>query len=148
MAEIGRVMAAVDLEGGSEPILGFASNLARAAGSELIVLHVISPEEQEERAHNPGESRFVDVMIRDAERTLQEIVDASGAGDQEVRCVARVGEPVDEILKIADETDCTIVIGMRRRSRVGKFLLGSDLQEILLATSRPIVTVPIEGGGV
>ncbi len=143
MSELDHVLAAVDLGESSEPVVNFAATLARASGAELIALHVISPEEQEDRAENPGDSRFVDVMVSETERTLRDLVAASATEDLVVRCIALTGDPASEIIKAGVETDSLLVIGMRRRSRVGKFLLGSDLQEMLLSTSRPIVAVPI-----
>lgn len=144
MSELGPVLAAVDLGPGSDVVMRFAAQLAEAAGAELIAVHVIAPEEQEERAQRPGASQFVDVMIEDTSRILQELADAAGGDDLATRCIARVGEPVDEVRAVAEQTASgLIVVGKRRRSRVGKFLLGSDLQEMLLYSDRPIVTVPI-----
>ena len=145
---LGPVLAAVDLGSGAHIVMRFAALLAEAAGTELIAVHIIAPEEQEERAQRPGESQFVDVMIKDTSRILQDLADATRTNDLPTRCIARVGEPVDEVRAIADETGSgLIVVGKRRRSRVGKFLLGSDLQEILLYSDLPVVAVPIGPDG-
>ena len=62
-----------------------------------------------------------------------------------VRAIARAGDPAEEINKLAAAENCdVVVIGLRRRSRVGKFLLGSRLQEVLMATDRPVIAVPLE----
>jgi len=143
VSELGRVIAAVDLGDGSAPVVSFAATLARASGAELVVLHVISPEEQDDRAQKPGDSRFVDVMISETEGTLRGLVADSNAEDLVVRCIARTGDPADEIARARAEIDGLLVIGMRRRSRVGKLLLGSDLQELLLSASGPVLVVPI-----
>jgi nucleotide-binding universal stress UspA family protein len=51
-------------------------------------------------------------------------------------------EPSEHLLKVAQEADGTlIVIGLRHRSRVGKFLLGSSAQRILLEADCPVLTV-------
>ena len=51
-------------------------------------------------------------------------------------------EPSEHLLKVAQEADSTlIVIGLRHRSRVGKFLLGSSAQRILLEADCPVLTV-------
>jgi len=51
-------------------------------------------------------------------------------------------EPSEHLLKVTQETDATlIVIGLRHRSRVGKFLLGSSAQRILLEADCPVLTV-------
>lgn len=36
-----------------------------------------------------------------------------------------------------------LVLGIRSRSRVGKFIMGSDVQMILLSTPCPVLGVPI-----
>jgi nucleotide-binding universal stress UspA family protein len=51
-------------------------------------------------------------------------------------------EPADQVVDIADEVGAElIVIGMRRRSAVGKLLLGSTAQRILLDARCPVLAV-------
>ncbi|MHA3701953.1 universal stress protein [Jatrophihabitans sp. YIM 134969] len=48
----------------------------------------------------------------------------------------------DEILKAADEVEAElIVVGLQRRSPVGKALLGSNAQRILLGATCPVLAV-------
>jgi len=48
----------------------------------------------------------------------------------------------DEILRIATEQDATlVVIGIRYRSQVGKLLLGSTAQRVLLEAACPVLAV-------
>lgn len=55
---------------------------------------------------------------------------------------AHSGELAGEVLRIASEVGASvIVIGLRRRSPVGKLLLGSNAQRILLAADRPVLAV-------
>lgn len=62
--------------------------------------------------------------------------------DLQVRQEPHGGELADEVLRVAKETDASvIVIGLRRRSAVGKFLLGSNAQRILLDADRPVLAV-------
>ena len=50
--------------------------------------------------------------------------------------------PAADLLDTASEIGASaIVIGIRSRSRVGKFLLGSDAQEIILGAQIPVMTV-------
>ncbi len=51
-------------------------------------------------------------------------------------------DPVDEIVAMADEQEVDlVVIGLRRRSPVGKLLMGSTAQRILLDADRPVLAV-------
>jgi nucleotide-binding universal stress UspA family protein len=54
------------------------------------------------------------------------------------------GELADAILRIAREANASvIVIGLRQRSAVGKLLLGSTAQRILLDADRPVLAVKV-----
>ncbi|HWS35527.1 MAG TPA: universal stress protein [Actinoplanes sp.] len=60
----------------------------------------------------------------------------------EVRQAPHTGELSDVLLAIADEVAASvIVIGLRRRSPVGKLFLGSTAQRILLDATRPVLAV-------
>lgn len=53
------------------------------------------------------------------------------------------GEPAEEIAELAQELDVdTIAIAGRQRSPVGKALLGSVTQEVLLSADRPVIVFP------
>jgi nucleotide-binding universal stress UspA family protein len=60
----------------------------------------------------------------------------------DLRQAAHSGDVADEVLRVARETDASvIVIGMRKRSPVGKLLMGSSVQRILLDADRPVLAV-------
>jgi nucleotide-binding universal stress UspA family protein len=60
----------------------------------------------------------------------------------EVRVTTRGGEAADDIVDAATETGAElIVIGLRRRSPVGRLLLGANAQRILLDAACPVLTV-------
>jgi len=60
----------------------------------------------------------------------------------EVRQDAHDGDLADEVVRVADAVDASvIVIGLRRRSPVGKLLMGSTAQRILLDADRPVLAV-------
>jgi nucleotide-binding universal stress UspA family protein len=57
-------------------------------------------------------------------------------------------EPSEHVVKVAQEVDATlIVVGLRHRSRVGKFLLGSSAQRILLEADCRVLSVKSEPAG-
>jgi nucleotide-binding universal stress UspA family protein len=62
----------------------------------------------------------------------------------ETRYFARGNDPVDDVLDVAEKEDAAlIVIGLRRRTPVGKLLMGSNAQEILLRADCPVLAVKV-----
>jgi nucleotide-binding universal stress UspA family protein len=62
--------------------------------------------------------------------------------DLEIRRNRNAYEPADDVLSVAEETQAElIVIGLRRRTAVGKLILGGTAQRILLDASCPVLAV-------
>jgi nucleotide-binding universal stress UspA family protein len=72
---------------------------------------------------------------------IEEVLSAAGLGDIEWDLKMGTGEDVAEsVLELAEDAEL-LVIGARRRSPVGKFLLGSVTQSIILDAKIPILVV-------
>jgi len=78
----------------------------------------------------------------DAELTrIQSELDAEGL-EHEVRQLVRGNEPAEDLIAVAESEQAEfIVIGLRRRTPVGKLILGSNAQRILLDASCPVLAV-------
>lgn len=69
---------------------------------------------------------------------------AAGLG-VELREVADSEDPADDLITAAEDTEATlIVIGLRRRTPVGKLILGASAQRILLDAPCPVLAVKPE----
>ncbi|MFC4438706.1 MULTISPECIES: universal stress protein [Natrialbaceae] len=72
--------------------------------------------------------------------TVTEILESSAV---EYAVHESVGEPAETILAAASERDSDgIVIGIQKRSPVGKVLFGSVVQAVILDSDRPVTVVP------
>jgi nucleotide-binding universal stress UspA family protein len=70
-------------------------------------------------------------------------LDASGV-PYEVRNLVRGNEPAEDLIDIATQADADmIVIGLRRRSPVGKLIMGSNAVQILLDAPCPVLAVKV-----
>lgn len=89
------------------------------------------------RDHGDEEARKFDAMLEEIRTELD------GLGiEHEERQFVRGNEPAEDIIAVANEVDADfIVIGLRRRTPVGKLLLGSNAQRILLEASVPVLAV-------
>jgi nucleotide-binding universal stress UspA family protein len=72
---------------------------------------------------------------------VKSALDEAGV-EHEVRQLVRGFEPAEDLIGIAAEVSAElIVIGLRRRSPVGKLILGSNAQRILLDAKCPVLAV-------
>jgi nucleotide-binding universal stress UspA family protein len=68
-------------------------------------------------------------------------LEASGV-EFDLRQLVRGFEPAEDLISIAEANDAELlVIGLRRRSPVGKLILGSNAQRILLDAHCPVLAV-------
>jgi nucleotide-binding universal stress UspA family protein len=98
---------------------------ARLRQLPLVVLHVDSPEPA-------GHQRLDDLRTE---------LDSAGI-DYRLKSGYRGLQAADELVQTAQAEDAElIVIGLRKRSPVGKFLLGSNAQQVLLDAGCPVLAV-------
>lgn len=75
--------------------------------------------------------------LQNVQRELDEV-----GIEHEVRQLVRGNEPAEDLIAVAEEVEADfIVIGLRRRTPVGKLILGSNAQRILLDASCPVLAV-------
>lgn len=110
---------------------------ARLRSTRLVVVH-----------SSHGGSSETDEAVSANRQELEELAgELAGSGiDYEVRDLALGHTPAVDLMSVAAETEAElIVIGLRRRSPVGKLLLGSDAQQILLQADCPVLAVKASG---
>jgi nucleotide-binding universal stress UspA family protein len=75
--------------------------------------------------------------------------DLESAGvEHEVRTLVKGQDPADDLVDVSAAEDADlIVIGLRRRSQVGKLLLGSNAQQILMKADCPVLAVKATSAG-
>lgn len=135
------IIAAVDGDNGSARVASTAHELAVGLETELVVVHVVTEAEAEDRMDRQADY-YLDDAVADAERVADRIAGDVVDGGFPVEAVGKLGEPTEKILEVADSYDADyVVVGGRKRTPIGKALLGSVTQSVHLSSDRPVVTV-------
>lgn len=93
----------------------------------------------------PGGEETSTAAVEEGEAALDTLVDGIDPDvSVERHQFVRGNEPVEDLLAVAEEWDADeYVIGIRKRSPVGKVVFGSTAQNLLLEAERPVRCVPL-----
>ena len=87
------------------------------------------------------------IVLHGPDDDLDELTtDLQAAGvAYELKATQEGSDAAEDLIELAEDADAAfIVIGLRRRSPVGKLLLGSNAQRVLLDASCPVLAVKAE----
>lgn len=105
---------------------------AQLRGSSLLVVH-----------SQRGGREFTGAVMDDEGHlnSVRAQLDEAGV-TYEIRQLVRGFDPAEDMIKVAEEVSAElIIIGLRRRSPVGKLILGSNAQRIVLDAPCPVLAV-------
>lgn len=134
-----RILLAIDASEPSTRALAFVEELAKAQGSEIVVLHAIprwvSP-------HGTGEIEIPEESRELVDRAVRDLKDASANARGEVIRVLE-GHVSRGIVETAGTVGAdAIVMGTRGRSDFGGLFIGSVTHRVLHLAEVPVIVVP------
>lgn len=138
MLAVHTILHPTDFSDQSRYAFGLACSLTRDYGARLVLLHVAS---------TPIIGYGEGVIPPDPEELRNEAraqLDALQPPAGDVRAERRVaeGNPVDEIIRVAEEIDASlIVMGTHGRSGLGRLLMGSVAEYVLRRAPCPVLTL-------
>lgn len=143
MAEIKKILCAVDFSDYSPFVAEYANMMAKCAGAKILVLYVAPSLSQYVGFHVPPSSieSFVGEIVTGAEDTMNSFVkEHFDQLDAEGKVVT--GYPAEEILSIIKEEKCDMVVmGTHGRTGIDRILFGSVAEKVVKGSPAPVLTV-------
>lgn len=107
---------------------------AKQRDAELIVIHTLSDEDEQ--------AAYTEELAQIERRLKDEGI------SHRIRELVRGNTPGEDLVQAAEEENADlIVIGIRRRSPVGKLVLGSNAQDVLLKANCAVLAVKASSEG-
>jgi nucleotide-binding universal stress UspA family protein len=139
------ILVGVDFSDGSRTVLAYGTQLARAFGCRLHVVHAAAPEPTFVGYDRPGGLSDRDQRageLSDEHRLLQEMTD--GIDDVDVVPLLVMGATVDVLVDEAAKHDVAmIVLGRHGHGRIHDALMGSTTESVIRKAGRPVLVVPV-----
>ncbi len=137
-----RILLATDLSARSDRALDRAADLAREWNAELVALNVLDPAASPDRLRawaddkEDGEAYALKIAHRQLVRDLR------GAAVRSRIVVSSAPDTVEEILATAAETHAKLVVtGVARAEALGRFLLGTTVEDLARKIEQPLLVV-------
>jgi nucleotide-binding universal stress UspA family protein len=152
MAQIKKILCAVDFAEYSPQVADYARTLSEAFQAEIHVVYVAPTLAQYVGFQIAPSSieNFVGEIISGAEQTMDAFLNQNFASDQAQGHVLS-GYAAEEILAFANEHNMDlIVMGTHGRKGIDRILFGSVAEKVVKAASMPVVTLrpkDVKAGG-
>jgi nucleotide-binding universal stress UspA family protein len=143
MAEIKKILCAVDFSDYSPMVADYAGMMAKSSGAEVLVLYVAPSLSQYVGFHVPPSSieSFVGEIVTGAEDTMNAFV-KENFSDIKVEGKVVTGYPAEEILAISEAEGCDMVVmGTHGRKGIDRILFGSVAEKVVKSSKAPVLTV-------
>jgi len=153
--EIKKILYATDLSRNSAYAFYYAIDVAQRRDAKIIILHVVEPLpplvrfygslDEEKKVYQQEKSADLEVIKKRLEEVCQKVEKNSTACLLLVsNILVRVGHPVEEILKAADEEECDVlVLGSHGKGFLKQTFLGSVSHKVLDRSRRPVFIIPL-----
>jgi len=147
MTEIRKIMAALAFSEHAAGIYRFAAKLAGALDANLLVASVVNRRDVDAvqtisaMGYDVDGERYVEAVRQERRKSLEDIIRAQPFSADRLEILIRMGDPADELLKIAVEKDVDLVVlGIKGRSNLEYVFVGSVADKMFRRSPVPVVS--------
>ena len=147
MGETKKIMVALAFSEYSAEEFGYASGLAASLNAELVAANIIN--ERDVSAVNKivamgyklDSEAYVKGLIEERQTKLDDMVQAAAFPKQQLTALFKIGNPVDELLKIIVEENVDLVVmGIKGRTDLEYMFVGSVAEKLFQRSPVPIIS--------
>lgn len=140
------VLCPLDFSETSRTALRYAGTIAAHFGSRLTLLAVNDPLLGEAADLAAGPNHLAEDTVREMETFFRTTFERNPDGLTDVRLDVAVGKPAPEILRVARDRQCDlIVMGSHGATGFRKLFFGSTTERVLRETAVPVLVTPAGG---
>jgi len=140
-AKIATILVAVDPGNASRSAFEQALRLALFLKAQLIAVSVTP--RYEGNMHRWKISNADEQLSEPFQRCLEEAKQLAAEKGQQVRTIHTIGDPVDEIVRLAEEEQAGVVLmGYPKRSRIERVILGRTTAKVIGCSPCDVLMVP------
>lgn len=147
MEDIKKIMVALAFSKHAKDIFNYAVGLAKPAEAELVVVSIINSRDVQAvrkisaMGYDVDGEHYIEGIRKEREEILAQIIRASAFPSEKISTIFRVGNPVDELLKITVEKDIDlIVLGIKGHTDVEHFFIGSVAEKLFRRSPVPVIS--------
>lgn len=147
MADLNKIMVAVAFSQYTEGLFRYAIQLANRMDAELVVANIINQRDVAavrqivEMGYEVDGDHYVRDIKKEREDRLAELISDCGFPADRVKTVIKVGNPVDQLLKIIVSEDVDLVLmGVKGRSDLEHAFIGSVADKLFRRSPVTVVS--------
>jgi nucleotide-binding universal stress UspA family protein len=146
LVELKHVLYATDLSESAHIGLRFAVDLARSAGAQLTVMHVVDDLDRmlwgpALLTNLPGERAK---LVEELRNRLEELIAAEKPPPGAIEPLVVEGKPFQKIVEVAETRNMDmIILNIQSKSMLDRALLGSTAERVLRHARIPVLSLPL-----
>jgi nucleotide-binding universal stress UspA family protein len=142
-----KIMVAVGMNRYTEGLLKYATDIADTMGAELLCVSIINARDVEavgtiaEMGYEIDGDNYVAGVKAERQQEFTDILKKIGYASENIRMVLKVGNPSEELLKIAVKENVDLLImGIKSRTDLEYALIGSVAERVFRRSPIPVLS--------
>jgi len=147
MADIQKVLVAVAFSNYTQGIFDYAARLVTQLGAEMVVASIINERDVSavrrvaDMGYEVDGEHYVGGIKKERREILDRLIQGCGLDSGRIEAVIRVGNPVDELLKIIDDQGIDMVVmGVKGRTDLEHVFVGSVAEKLFRRSPATVVS--------